>query len=325
MTDSLGRLQRVELREAWLREDSDFTPWLAQEENIALLAEALGIAELEVEGTEQKVGPYRADILCKDLSTEAWVLVENQLEKTDHSHLGQLITYAAGLDTVSIVWVAQKFTEEHRAALDWLNSVTEEGVNFFGLEVELWRIGNSPMAPKFNVVSKPNDWVRTAAKARSEAEGDLSPVKQRQVEFWDALDAWFAERGHHYAGRTSLPFSYTYYSLGATDVQLVISTHSRDQWIKVSVITRRRKEHVYKAFQARRQEIESTVGTEFDWQEYPRPTECEFGITRNGFDLNEPASWSAAIDWAGDLAVKLDKVLRPIVKVAKDNAKQVEQ
>lgn len=153
MSPTLGRLERIDLRNAWLSESSSFTPWLAESANMKLLGDAIGI-ELEVEAQEKDVGPFRADILCKDTATGHWVLIENQLERTDHTHLGQLMTYAAGLDAVTIVWLAQRFTEEHRAALDWLNRVTDERINFFGLEIELWRIGDSPMAPKFNVVSK---------------------------------------------------------------------------------------------------------------------------------------------------------------------------
>jgi hypothetical protein len=126
---SLGRLEKVDMREVWTHEAADFTPWLAAEENLALLGEAIGI-DLELEAQEQSVGPFHADILCKDIATDCWVLVENQLERTDHSHLGQLLTYAAGLDAVTIVWVASRFTDEHRAALDWLNKVTREGINF---------------------------------------------------------------------------------------------------------------------------------------------------------------------------------------------------
>jgi len=130
--DPLGRLERVDLREIWLSEAQDFTPWLARPENLSVLAETLGM-ELELEAQEQAVGPFRADLLCKDLDSDKWVLVENQLERTDHRHLGQLMTYAAGLKAVSIVWIAASFTEEHRAALDWLNEITDESFEFFGL------------------------------------------------------------------------------------------------------------------------------------------------------------------------------------------------
>jgi hypothetical protein len=148
MTDAktLGRLEKIELRDIWRTEAMDFTPWLAQSENLALLGEALGM-ELEIEAQERNVGPFRADILCKDALDGSWVLIENQLEHTDHTHLGQLLTYAAGLHAATIVWVAGRFTDEHRAALDWLNEVTGEKFRFFGVEVELWRIGSSPAAP----------------------------------------------------------------------------------------------------------------------------------------------------------------------------------
>ncbi len=147
---NFGRLERVELREGWITEAQHFTPWLAGEQNLSLLGEALGI-ELELEAQERSVGPFRADILCKDSADGTWVLIENQLERTDHTHLGQLITYAAGLEAVTIVWIAAKFADEHRAACHWLNERTSEDVRVFALEVELWRIGNSAPAPKFNV------------------------------------------------------------------------------------------------------------------------------------------------------------------------------
>jgi hypothetical protein len=116
----LGKLERVDLRDIWTSEASDFTPWLARERNLEILGDTLGI-ELELEAQEKAVGPFRADILCKDIATDSWVLIENQLERTDHTHLGQLLTYASGLEAVTIVWIAARFTEEHRSTLDWLN------------------------------------------------------------------------------------------------------------------------------------------------------------------------------------------------------------
>jgi len=171
-TPSLGRLERVPLRRAWASEAQDFTPWLGLPENLRLLGETVGMV-LEPEAQEQAVGPFRADILAKNVPDGTWVLIENQLERTDHCHLGQLLTYAAGLDAVTIIWLAERFTEEHRAALDWLNEKTPDGIGFFGLEVELWRIGESPLAPKFNVVCRPNEWTRGATAARATADPEL--------------------------------------------------------------------------------------------------------------------------------------------------------
>ena len=140
MNNQLGRLQRVSLRDIWQHEASDFTPWLAKEENLALLGETLSL-ELELEGQEENVGPFKADILCKDTLSGQFVLIENQLERTDHSHLGQLITYAAGLEAVTIVWIADRFTDEHRAALDWLNEISDDSAHFFGLELNSGGLG----------------------------------------------------------------------------------------------------------------------------------------------------------------------------------------
>ena len=193
----LGRLRPVDLRDVWRKEDQDFTPWLAEDENITVLGETLGM-ELEVEAQEKDVGPFRADILCRDANStdhDALVLIENQLERTDHSHLGQLLTYAAGLHTVTIIWIAQRFTDEHRAALDWLNEITDERFRFFGLEVELWRIGDSPAAPKFNIVSKPNEWARSAGEGvRRVARGEVSELRLHYQRYWTKLAAFLEAR-----------------------------------------------------------------------------------------------------------------------------------
>ena len=178
-------MENVDLREVFTTEDGDFTPWLAQEENLKLLGESISI-DLQLEAQEKDVGPFRADILFKDTVTDNWVLIENQIERTDHTHLGQLLTYAAGLQAVTIVWIAKRFTEEHRATLDWLNERTDDHINLFGLEIELWRIDDSPIAPKLNIGSQPNDWTRTVRAAAQEA-GEITEHRQMQLRFWIAF------------------------------------------------------------------------------------------------------------------------------------------
>jgi hypothetical protein len=165
VTPLLGQLSRVDVREVWEHEATCFTPWLAREENLQLLAEAIDM-QLILEGRETPVGMFRADLIARDVHTGHLVLIENQLERTDHGHLGQLLAYAAGLKAVSIVWVSSLFTDEHRAALDWLNEITDTSIAFFGLEMELWRIGDSAIAPKFNLVSKPNMFSKLAGQVR---------------------------------------------------------------------------------------------------------------------------------------------------------------
>ena len=160
-TVELGALARVGLRQVWGVEHRSFTPWLAA--HLDLLGEAIDIP-LSLKGQETDIGTFRADILAKDTATGQAVLIENQLERTDHTHLGQLITYAAGVRAGIVVWIADTFTDEHRAGLDWLNESTPDSIKFFGVEIELWRIGESQIAPRFNVVSAPNAWARTVTR-----------------------------------------------------------------------------------------------------------------------------------------------------------------
>jgi len=153
----LGRMEKIsELREVWESEDGDFTPWLQEKKIWYYWLIPLDWSWIGSPRTECRA--IRADILCKDTETNNLVLIETRSKKTNHSHLGQILTYGAGLEATTIVWIAKSFTEEHRATLDWLNEITNNNFNFFGLEIELWRIGDSPIAPKFNVVSKPNEW-----------------------------------------------------------------------------------------------------------------------------------------------------------------------
>ena len=180
MKPILAQLQRINVREAWKNEASDFTPWLAQVENLHNLAEVLGLSELELVQTEYQVGDFKLDILCTDDDGE--VIIENQLEKTNHTHLGQIITYAAGIGAKKVIWVAEAFRPEHVAALDFLNQNTTSDLNFFGVEMTLWRIADSPMAPSFNVVVKPNDWSKSNRESARMA-ATTTPTKQLQYKF----------------------------------------------------------------------------------------------------------------------------------------------
>ena len=241
--DMLGRLTRVDLREIWLSEASDFTPWLAREENLAVLADTLGI-DLELEAQEKAVGPFRADILCKDIATGAWVLVENQLERTDHTHLGQLLTYASGLEAVTIVWIAARFTEEHRSTLDWLNKITDESFSFFGLGVELWRIGESPAAPKFNIVSKPNDWSRSVTQAaRAIDETEFSEVRLLQRDYWVAFQAVLDQSSGPFSGnRKPQAQSWMTYPIGRSGFHLgTVMVRPRTGFRQNSILATRRR------------------------------------------------------------------------------------
>lgn len=311
----LGRLERVELRAAWASESGDFTPWLAQPENIRLLGEAIGI-ELEVEAEEKYVGPFRADILCKDLANGNWVLIENQLERTDHSHLGQLITYAAGLHAVTIVWIAARFTEEHRAAMDWLNEVTGEDILFFALEVELWRIGGSPMAPKFNIVSSPNDWTRSVADARKVIEqGSLSESGQRYVEFWTFFGQRIKDRKSSLRVPKPNADYWKTYSVGRSEFVVSAMALARDEFaaVQLSLLGLRGKLR-FQELLSRKGEIEAALGAVLDWRELPDRKESQIRLSRHGVDVKDPDNWQTICDWLIDWTEKFQSVFRHIVK-----------
>lgn len=220
-----SRLELVPLRTGWSHEARDFTTWLAQEQNLELLSEVIGI-ELECEGCEQAVGPFSADILCKDISTDKWVLIENQIECTDHKHLGQLITYAAGLKACTVIWIAAEFREEHRAALDWLNEITSEDFNFIGIEIQLWRIGDSLPAPRFHIISKPNNWSRQIRETA--VDHQLRPAQILQLNFWTGFMDYL--KAHNYKKQTPKPLSQHWmnFPVGRSQMKLsvVISTYN---------------------------------------------------------------------------------------------------
>jgi hypothetical protein len=319
---NLGRLQKVELREAWASESADFTPWLAQEENLRLLGETIGI-ELELESQEKEVGPFRADILCKDTATDNWVLIENQLERTDHSHLGQLLTYAAGLNAVTIVWVAERFTEEHRATLDWLNERTDEKINLFGLEIELWRIGDSQIAPKFNVISQPNDWSRTVQQAA--ATGELSEHKQFQIRFWTAFKQYMETKGSFVRCQKPSPQHWTTHAIGRSGVHLnsVVSTWNsetnvRDPEIRVEFyLDGPNAKLEFLTLEKQKEALETALGFPLTWHNPENKAMCRL-YTRQNADFLDEALWPQQFEWLRQRLEKMHEVFAPIVRDLKN-------
>lgn len=311
-TYNLGKLMKVELRDIWVSESSDFTPWLAREDNLAILGETLGL-ELELEAQEKAVGPFRADILCKDISTNAWVLVENQLERTDHSHLGQLLTYASGLEAVTIVWIAARFTEEHRSTLDWLNRITDETFRFFGVEVELWRIGDSPAAPRFNIVSKPNNWNKLVAQAaRAIDEAELTDTKALQLAFWSAMGTVLMARGGPLAKeRKPQPQSWMSYSIGRSGFGVNASMVRPKRQVRAELyMSGASAKAWFHLLHAQKQAIESELGYQLDWEELPQGKDTRISISLSEADPEDQADWPRQHEW---LATKMNDFYRVFV------------
>ena len=286
MTD-LGRLESVDLRKIWVREDSHFTRWLAEAENLDILGEALGI-DLELEAREKKVGSFKADILCKDINSGSWVLVENQLEDSDHKHLGQLLTYASGLEAMTIVWIAKGFTEEHRSTLDWLNRITDESFRFFALQVELWRIGDSLVAPKFNIISKPNNWSRSVAQAtRAPSERTLM-----QKDYWRNLASILDKRnGPVKVGNPQ--GQYMYFSLGKTGFRLRAAMVVRSKEIRCDLDLYREGKDYFERLCAYKDEVEQELGYPLEWEE-------QISIRRGEVDPTDKSDWPDQHKWLAE-------------------------
>lgn len=264
----LGRLTKIDLRDVWKSEPTDFTRWLASPENIALLAEELGldIAVLEVEAT---VGDFHADILAQEETSGKKIIIENQLESSDHRHLGQILTYAAGLQAEYIVWIVRATREEHQQAIDWLNSHTDESVNLFLVTVELWKIGNSDPAPKFVVLSRPNNWAR-AVRSHGNDAGSLTETKIQQLRFWEQLKIFASE--HRPPVRLQKPQSQHWLNvaIGRSDCHISLTLHITNNKIACELYIPDNKA-LYHALYSQRndiQEVLSMVG-QLDWQELP--------------------------------------------------------
>ena len=305
----LGRLEPVDLRRVWESEPEDFTPWLAQPDNITLLGETLGL-ELDVESTESGVGPYRADIVCRDTadgsSDGALVLIENQLERTNHSHLGQLLTYAAGLDAVTVVWIAAPFTDEHRAALDWLNQKTDQSVNFFGLEIELWKIAESPIAPKFNIVAKPNDWSRSLV-----TDPIISETKRQQLEFWIEFEALVKSQGDEIRCQKPGPQHWMNHSIGRSWITFasVISTSPPFVRVELSLNGDDAKAWL-SSLESESETITAEIGEQLIWHNPPNSKRAGIQV-KNELDFREPSQRQAAKTWLYEHLKTLHEVLRP--------------
>lgn len=314
-TTTLGRLDKVDLRDIWTTEAGDFTPWLASEENLALLGDTIGI-DLELEAQEKSVGPFKADILCKDTLDGHWVLIENQLERTDHTHLGQLLTYAAGLKAVTIVWIADRFTEEHRAALDWLNEITDDRFNFFGLEVELWRIGGSAVAPKFNLTCKPNDWSKTVSGAARDAEvSEVTETKLLQQEYWSQLRQLLIDRKSVLKPQKPRPKHWTNFSLGRSSFGMHASVNTQKLFLRIGVSCYG-KDALAHFFLLRqdRQAIEQEVGAALLWEELPGRKECRIALMRENSDPTDRTQWPTQHEWLIQQLERIYKAFSPRVK-----------
>jgi hypothetical protein len=227
---TLGKLTTINIRDLWEKEERDFTPWLA--ENIDQLSGLLGIP-INVERNEKRVGRYELDIFGRGgPDNTKIVIIENQLEATDHTHLGQLVTYAAGLDAGIIVWVAPEVRDEHRRAIEWLNDKTVNEISFFLVRPEALSINGSPPAVRLNLEAKPNGFVNGLGDGKQPE----SPWQRFLRTFWGELYPYLAAHGHSWAqGRSTTSDRYIYSTVGKTGVYVYVSLNKAEPRISVSI------------------------------------------------------------------------------------------
>ena len=312
MKHPLGKLERIPLRKAWAHEAGEFTPWLAQANNLTLLAESLGLSELELVGTEHPVGDFKVDILCTDDGGK--VIIENQLEKTNHTHLGQILTYAAGVGARKVVWLAESFRTEHVAALEFLNQHTTDELDFFAVEIELWRIGDSPMAPSFNVVVKPNDWAKTGQQ-NAKAAATTTPTKQRQLKFWTGWQSWLQAKGSALRPQKPLPQHWTNIALGRSGIHLAATLNSRESRVGIEVyIDHDNSKAMFKQLQVHQVAIDTALDAKLEWMELPDGHACRILQVRADSPLDDEAQWPSYYAWLEQAALRMSDVFRPLVK-----------
>jgi len=279
--------------------------------NLEILNNALGL-ELEFESSEVSVGPFSADILAKDTGTDKFVIIENQLEKTDHDHLGKCITYASVLDASAIIWVASKFTDEHKKALDWLNDHTSDEVSFYGVVVELWQIDDSQPAVRFNVINSPNEAVRQASKHKDKSE--LSDKRKLQLEFWTAYRDKLIETKQVRSLQTPRPQYWFDVALGKSGVHLSNTFNTDTNEIGVRVyIGNKQVDEWLPYFESKKSTIESEIGEPLEWNPNPNNRDKVIVLTR-AFDLHDKDNWEEALSWQIDRTLKFIKAFKGAIK-----------
>jgi hypothetical protein len=305
------RVVRKDLREIWGREDTEFTPWLAQPENLELLAEVLRLDSLTLEATEQSVGRFYADIVARD-GTSGLVLIENQIEQTDHKHLGQILTYLAGIDdAATVVWIAKRFQEEHRAAIDWLNANTIERFQFFGIEVEILQIGTSALAPNFDLVAKPNSWSRTVRRIETVPE---TPLGQQYFEYWTAFHDYL--RRHENLGRLPSPLArhLSSFGIGKANFYLNVAIQREYNRILVELLPVDPSKAVFKTLYAQREEIDEEIGATLSWDELPGRKSSRIAIYRENTDIADKNGWEDQFRWYADRIKDFRRVFTPRIR-----------
>jgi len=308
-TPEFYELEEQDVREYWKHEAQDFTRWLT--DNTSHLEDVIGL-DLEVIAIEKPVGRYRVDILAQVVDDGRRVVIENQLDKSDHDHLGKAIAYAAGLNADIIVWIAPMFADEHRDAFEWLNSNSREGVDLFAIRLEVWKISDSEPAVRLNPTEEPSEW---KAKAKRQ-DGELSETKKLQEEYWTEFRDRIENRDTPLSPRKPHPQHWYNNPIGRGGFMLQFTTNTKESNLYAQLIIKDDFE-AYQRLNSDAASIESEVGEELTWrspEDAQRGNRAKITLRRSG-ELDNIERWPEYQDWMLDAGEKLHEAFYDRIQV----------
>ena len=315
-TVALSRLEAMDPRDVWSDEARDFTPWLM--ENAQYLGEVLGV-EVELEAREHPVGLFSLDIFGRDITNECVLIVENQLEETNHKHLGQLLTYAAGTDAATIVWVAPRFRDEHRQALEFLNHIAGDDARFFGVEVSVARIDNSLPAPMFNLVAKPSEW--RSQVAASQTNSGLSEKREMYRSFWtNYLEKLHSLHPSATKVRSASTRNWTNIKKLRQGVNISLAFIHKNKVsceVYIDLGDAESNSEVLSELLQHREKVEKEVGDSLQWEDISHRRACRIRATTNG-EVSDEAGHELLIEWMMNHQLKMTEAIKPLVEQLSD-------
>jgi len=308
--NTLGKLVKLPLREVWKHEAYDFSHWLSQEEQLSALAEMLDLDDLSLKQLEAPVGEFRVDILCED--SAGLVIIENQLTRSNHNHLGQLLTYAATLEAKKVIWIAEEFRDEHITALEYLNEHSRE-LSFYALKISLWKIDDSRPSPQFEVVVRPDEWKRDNAEMASSST-DNQRMSQLYLQYWLKFVEKAASRIPNYRfGRPHPRYWLTHRMYSGVFLNPVFNLRQKRIGVEIYIANDANKS-LFRYLEAHQTEIEKQLGVELDWQELAHKKAARIAIWLDNIDISMTDHWSEYMEWMIDKFTQMEKTFRPYLE-----------
>lgn len=305
----LGKLKEIAIRDIWSHEQYDFSKWLASDENIKELGNTLNLELTDVE-TEKFVGSYRCDILCKDELTGKTVLIENQLEPTNHDHLGKLITYASGLDASVVVWIVEYARDEHASAVEWLNKHTDDSVAFFLIEIHAFTIGDSQPAPLFKIIEQPNDFVKTVKTISK--HGELSEREMNRLEFWNQFNDILEKREKPFNKHKATTDHWYTVAVGSSQCYISIDLVNKEHKIRVGFWIADNKDMFDSLFE-QKNAIEEIFGSNLIWDRLDGKKVSGAYVYINGLDFKKQSNYNELMNSAIDTVIKIRSAFKPYI------------